>query len=104
VSVPQDYAKALPHLRRALHSFQAASREDPADQRIQMEISMQDYLMAICLRDLRDLAGAEAQARRAVEIRSRLHAAGPQNVRVHEGLAAAHRLLRRTRGAAGGRI
>jgi non-specific serine/threonine protein kinase/serine/threonine-protein kinase len=93
VSVPQDYRSALPHLRQALDLFEAAARDDPADGRTQMEISMQCYLSAICLLNLSDLPGAAAQARRAVEIRRRLLAADPQDVRVRDGLAAAHRLL-----------
>jgi tetratricopeptide (TPR) repeat protein len=93
VTVPQDYRRAVPHLRRALDLFEAAARDDPADGRTQMQISMQSYLLAICWLNLRDLPAAETYAQRAVDIRRLLHAADPQDARVRDGFAAAHRLL-----------
>ncbi|MBI1898602.1 MAG: serine/threonine protein kinase [Acidobacteria bacterium] len=93
VAIPQAYGQAFPHLARALELNEGAARADPADRRTQMDISMQCYLMGICLLDRGDLPAAESHVRRAVEIRRGLAAADPFDVHVRDGLAAAHRLL-----------
>lgn len=97
------FETALPHLRRAFELNAELESRHRGDRRIRMDVSMNCYLIAVCLSSIsaESAATAESFAERSVKLRRELAAEDPQDERIRERLAAALVVLGHSRWAAG---